>query len=114
MYNTRGRNDLAVKIFYRRKVMARACDICGKKAGVGNAISHAHNLTKRKWLPNLRHVRALVNGRVTNLMVCTKCIKAGKVAKAPHKERMRVKIAPPVMQVEESMPAEAAQQVAAI
>jgi len=93
--------------------MARACDICGKKAGVGNAISHAHNLTKRKWLPNLRHVRALVNGRVANLVVCTKCIKAGKVAKAPHKERTRVKIVP-VMQVEESMPAEATQHVAAI
>lgn len=94
--------------------MARACDICGKKAGVGNTISHAHNLTKRRWLPNLRQVRALVEGRVMNLVVCTKCIKAGKVAKAPHKERVRVKTAPPVMHVEESGAAASAPQVAAL
>lgn len=93
--------------------MARACAICGKKVGVGNAVSHAHNLTKRRWLPNLRRVRAVVDGRVMNLNVCTKCIKAGKVAKAPHKERRRVKAAP-VMQVEESLPIEQPQAVAAI
>jgi large subunit ribosomal protein L28 len=93
--------------------MAIACDICGKKAGVGNTISHAHNLTKRKWLPNLRHVRALVDGRVMNLTVCTKCIKAGKVAKAPHKERTKVKPTPAV-QVEQELPVEQMPQVAAI
>jgi len=86
--------------------MARACNICGKKASVGNAISHAHNLSKRKWQPNLRRVRAVVNGRVTHLMVCTKCIKAGKVMKAPHKERIR-KVAPPVVTLETPETAEA-------
>lgn len=48
----------------------------------GNNVSHAHNLTKRKWNPNLQRVRALVDGRAKNLDVCTRCIRSGKVTKA--------------------------------
>ena len=62
--------------------MAKVCDICGKKHSVGNNVSHAHNLTKRRWLPNLQNVKADVNGTTKTLRVCTKCIKAGKVQKA--------------------------------
>ncbi|MEW5764252.1 MAG: 50S ribosomal protein L28 [Acidobacteriota bacterium] len=62
--------------------MAKVCDICGKKPSVGNNVSHAHNLTKRRWLPNLQNVKADVNGTTKTLRVCTKCIKAGKVQKA--------------------------------
>ncbi len=62
--------------------MARVCEICGKKPSVGNNVSHAHNLTKRRWLPNLQTVRAQVSGKTKTIRVCTKCIKAGKVTKA--------------------------------
>ena len=62
--------------------MARVCEICGKKPSVGNNVSHAHNLTKRRWLPNLKSVKASVNGQTKTLTVCTKCLKAGKVVKA--------------------------------
>ena len=48
----------------------------------GHNVSHAHNLTKRTWNPNLQRVRALVEGRVKNLDVCTRCIRSGKVTKA--------------------------------
>ena len=48
----------------------------------GNNVSHAHNLTKRTWNPNLQRVRALVDGRAKNLDVCTRCIRSGKVMKA--------------------------------
>jgi len=48
----------------------------------GHNVSHAHNLTKRKWNPNLQRVRALVDGRAKNLDVCTRCIRSGKVTKA--------------------------------
>ncbi|MGC2021329.1 MAG: 50S ribosomal protein L28, partial [Candidatus Sulfotelmatobacter sp.] len=34
--------------------MAQQCDICGKKPQFGNRISHAHNVTKRRWNVNLR------------------------------------------------------------
>lgn len=62
--------------------MSRVCEICGKKPGVGHSVSHAHNLTLRRFLPNLQRVRASVNGQVKRLRVCTSCIKAGKVTKA--------------------------------
>jgi large subunit ribosomal protein L28 len=62
--------------------MAKRCDICGKGPLVGNHVSHAHNLTKRRWLPNLQKVRALVDGRVKRILVCTRCIRSGKVVKA--------------------------------
>lgn len=62
--------------------MARKCDICGKGPMVGNHVSHAHNLTKRRWLPNLQKVRATIDGKIKKLNVCTSCIRTGKVQKA--------------------------------
>ena len=62
--------------------MARVCDICGKGPQFGNKISHAHNVTKRRWNVNLRPVRARVNGAAKRIRVCTNCIKSGRVTKA--------------------------------
>ena len=59
------------------------CAVCGKGAMSGNNVSHAHNLTKRKWNPNLQRVRALVDGRPSMVEVCTRCLRSGKVLKAP-------------------------------
>ncbi|HDL01801.1 MAG TPA: 50S ribosomal protein L28 [candidate division Zixibacteria bacterium] len=67
--------------------MAKMCDICGKKPSSGNNVSHAHNITKRRFLPNLQNVRALVNGTPKKLTVCTSCIKAGKVIKNVRKRK---------------------------
>ena len=61
--------------------MAKVCDICGKRPVSGNNISHAHNRTRRRWLPNLQEVRAQVNGRPKRLTVCANCIKSNKVLK---------------------------------
>ncbi|PQP33213.1 50S ribosomal protein L28 [Desulfobacteraceae bacterium SEEP-SAG10] len=63
--------------------MAKMCEICGKRPLVGNNISHAHNVTKRRFNPNLQRVRAVYNGRVKRIMVCTNCIKSGHIIKAP-------------------------------
>ena len=61
--------------------MARVCEICGKKPMFGHKISHAHNVSNRRWLPNLQTVRANVKGQVKRMKVCTSCLKAGKVDK---------------------------------
>ncbi len=50
---------------------------------VGNNVSHAHNVTKRRFNPNLQSVRAVNKGRTKKMVVCTSCIKAGRVVKAP-------------------------------
>ncbi|MFH2219502.1 MAG: 50S ribosomal protein L28 [Pseudomonadota bacterium] len=63
--------------------MARICEICGKKPLVGHNVSHAHNLTKRRFNPNLQRVRTLRDGRVKRMVVCTNCIKSGHIVKAP-------------------------------
>lgn len=64
--------------------MARRCDVCGKGPSYGNKVSHANNKTRRRWLPNLQSVRVLgEHGERVRKRVCTSCISAGKVRKAP-------------------------------
>lgn len=62
--------------------MAKSCEICGKGSMVGHNISHAHNVSKRRWHPNLRIVRVSSAGRTVRMKVCTRCLRSGKVAKA--------------------------------
>ena len=63
--------------------MSKVCELCGKKPMVGHNVSHAHNVTKRRFNPNLQRVRHVSDGRVKKMMVCTSCIKSGNVVKAP-------------------------------
>ncbi len=62
--------------------MAQVCGLCGKGPQFGNNISHAHNVTRRRWNPNLQSVKAVTNGASKRIRVCTSCIKSGKVTKA--------------------------------
>ena len=62
--------------------MAKICEICGKKPIVGNNVSHSHHKTRRRWLPNLQRVRAMMNGTKKRIKVCTNCLKSGKVLKS--------------------------------
>ena len=62
--------------------MSKQCSICGKKPVVGRTISHAHNVRARRFEPNLQRVRAMVNGGIRRLRVCTRCLRSGKVVKA--------------------------------
>ena len=66
----------------RRWRLAQRCEICGKGTLSGHNVSHAHNLSKRVWNPNLQRVRALRDGVVRTLWVCTRCLRTGRVAKA--------------------------------
>lgn len=61
--------------------MARACEICGKTRSVGHNVSHANNKTKRVWQPNLQTARAITNGTVRRILVCTRCLRSGRVTK---------------------------------
>jgi len=62
--------------------MAQVCQLCGKGPQFGNNISHAHNITRRRWNVNLRAVRARVGGATKRIRVCASCLRSGKVAKA--------------------------------
>ena len=61
--------------------MAQICQVCGKGPQFGNNISHAHNVTKRRWNLNLQSVRALIKGAAKRIRVCTSCIRSGKIQK---------------------------------
>lgn len=61
--------------------MAKNCELCGRGPMFGHRISHAHNVTNRRWNVNLQTVRAIVNGAPKRVRVCTSCIKSGKVQK---------------------------------
>jgi large subunit ribosomal protein L28 len=62
--------------------MAKVCEVCGRGPQFGNRVSHAHNVTKRRWNVNLQSVHALVKGAGKRIRVCTSCIRDGKVQKA--------------------------------
>ena len=61
--------------------MSRVCAICGKKPMTGHNVSHAHNLTNRRWLPNLQKIRVEIDGKTKKAYVCTQCIKGGAARK---------------------------------
>ncbi len=63
--------------------MARRCEICNKGTVTGNSISHAHNVTRRTWQANLQKIRAVVDGKVKRILVCTRCLRSNKVQKPP-------------------------------
>ena len=62
--------------------MAKRCEVCGKGPMSGNNVSHAHNTTRRRFLPNLKSVRAIISGQAKKVRVCTSCLRSGKIEKA--------------------------------
>lgn len=61
--------------------MAKSCAICGKGQMSGHNVSFSNNRTKRVWKPNLRKVKADIDGSIKRIYVCSKCLKAGKVTR---------------------------------
>ena len=62
------------------------CAIRDKTASHGNKLSitrsHISKRSPRTWKPNLRRVKADINGEVKRIYVCAKCLKDGKVKRA--------------------------------
>ena len=58
------------------------CDVCGKGVAFGIKVSHSHRRSNRTWKPNVRKVRAVVNGSVKSMHVCTRRLRSGKVERA--------------------------------
>lgn len=59
------------------------CFACGKGVTFGNNVSHANNKTRRTWKPNLQVMRTVVDGKIEKVKVCTSCMSAGKIKRAP-------------------------------
>lgn len=72
--------------------MGSRCELCGKEPTFGNTVARLGKgaikrrvkaRTRRKFKPNIQRVRALIDGSVRRIDVCTSCIKAGRVQKPP-------------------------------
>ncbi|MDP1857976.1 MAG: 50S ribosomal protein L28 [Gemmatimonadaceae bacterium] len=59
------------------------CYVCTKGVVFGNSVSHANNKTRRTWKPNLQVVRVVDGEKIIKVKVCTRCLAAGKVQRAP-------------------------------
>lgn len=67
----------SVKFQEMEQKMARRCEITGVGPRSGNTISHAHNKTKRRFLPNLQKKRIWVKelNRYVTVKVTTKALR---------------------------------------
>ena len=61
--------------------MSRVCSVCGKGPQYSNRVSHEHNLTRHRWLPNLQKIKYELEGKVRRAYVCTRCIRTGTIKK---------------------------------
>ncbi len=50
------------------------CDICNKGVTFGIQVSHSHRRSNRTWKPNVRRVKAMVDGTPRHINVCTRCL----------------------------------------
>jgi len=58
------------------------CQLCGKKPSFGNNVSHAHNLTRRMWKPNIQKATLTLDGGISvQLKLCTKCLRTASKAR---------------------------------
>jgi large subunit ribosomal protein L28 len=57
--------------------MARRCELTGKDVLTGNNVSHAHNKTRRRFLPNLCNVSLMSEtlGRPVRLRICASTLR---------------------------------------
>ena len=58
------------------------CSVCGKGVVFGNTVSHSHRKCNRSWKPNIRRVKAVVEGTSKSIYVCSLCLRSGKVERA--------------------------------
>lgn len=62
------------------------CEVCNKSVNYGNKLSitrsHISKRTSRTFKPNVRTVKAMVDGQPKKVNVCAKCLRSGKVTKA--------------------------------
>ena len=58
------------------------CEFCGTDVAFGNKVSQSRRRSKRTWKPNVKRVKAIVNGSPRKVYACTRCLRSGKVTRA--------------------------------
>ena len=63
------------------QLMAK-CQFCDKGVSFGIQVSHSHRRSNRTWKPNVKRVKAIVDGSPKHVYACTRCLRSGKVTRA--------------------------------
>lgn len=58
------------------------CEVCGKAKVFSNQVSHSNRKSSRTYSPNLRSVKAVVDGTPKKISVCSRCLRSGLVERA--------------------------------
>ena len=58
------------------------CEVCGKSKVFALQVSHSNRKSSRTYKPNLRNVKAVVNGTPKKICVCSRCLRSGLVERA--------------------------------
>ena len=58
------------------------CEICGKDVAFGIKVSHSHRRSNKAWKPNVKRVKAIVDGTPRPVYVGTRCLRSGNVTRA--------------------------------
>ncbi|MDP9173595.1 MAG: 50S ribosomal protein L28 [Planctomycetota bacterium] len=87
--------------------MPRVCHFTGKKTSYGNQVTHRGKakylggvgtkitgVTRRKFMPNIQKVRAVINGRIVRIKVSAKAIRNGLISKPVHRKYTKPAAAP--------------------
>ena len=56
--------------------MPKVCELSGKKARAGRSVSHAHNVTKRKFKINLQKKRVVIKGRKVRVLASARALRS--------------------------------------
>ncbi len=54
--------------------MSRQCELCLRGTVTANTVSHSNIKTKSRQMVNLKTIRAIVDGQVRRVRVCTSCM----------------------------------------
>ena len=61
------------------------CACCGKGVTFGIKVSHSHRRSNRTWNPNVKRVKAVVDGSPKYIYACTRCLRSGNCGRRRHR-----------------------------
>jgi large subunit ribosomal protein L28 len=74
---------------------AGRCDVCKRKPQYGHNVSHAENKTNRRFVLNIQRRRLMLDGKVQNVNICTRCLRTmNKIPKARGKKAVAASATP--------------------
>ncbi len=69
--------------------MSGRCEICLRTPQFGHNVSHAENKTNRRFVLNIQRRRLLINGKLSRVYICTRCLRTMNKVEKVHVKKGR-------------------------